>query len=233
MLQPGDRIPDFTLETGSGDTVSSAGLRGKRFVLYFYPKDDTPGCTKEACGFRDNLPRFGALGVPVFGISADSTAAHDRFARKYGLGFPLLSDPDRRTIEGFGTWIEKQLYGRRYMGIARATFVVGPDGRVEKVWEKVTPATHADEVLGHLTGSTELATRPPEAKRAASPAAKPAAKKTAPKKSASKKTVSKQTALKKTTLRKTAAKTAATRTTAAKRPAPKRAAAGAARRGAR
>jgi peroxiredoxin Q/BCP len=227
MLQPGDRIPDFALRTGSGDTVSSAGLRGQRFVLYFYPKDDTPGCTKEACGFRDNLPRYDALGVPVFGISADSTAAHDRFARKYGLGFPLLSDPERKTIEGFGAWIEKQLYGRKYMGIARATFVVGPDGRVEKVWDKVTPATHADDVLGYLTGSTEVATRPALAKRAEAPAEgapatkaavrKPAAKRPAANKSAANKSAAKKSAANKSAANKSAAKKSVASRSAAKK----------------
>jgi peroxiredoxin Q/BCP len=176
MLQAGDRVPDFSLETGDGGRVASDALRGQRYVLYFYPKDDTPGCTKEACGFRDARARFDALGVRVFGVSADSAAAHARFASRHALNFPLLADPERRLIEGVGAWVEKSLYGRRYMGIARVTFVVGPDGRVEKVFPKVTPAEHADAVLAYLSGSEEVKARPAKA-ASPKPAAKPSAAK--------------------------------------------------------
>ena len=140
MLKVGDRAPKFTLESDSAGTVSSASLAGKRYVLYFYPRDDTPGCTKEACSFRDNLPLFGGLGVPVFGVSADDVKAHAKFTAKFSLTFPLLADPERKLIDP------------KYMGVFRATFVVGADGRIEHVWEKVSPENHAEEVLAYLKG---------------------------------------------------------------------------------
>ncbi len=112
MRRTGDRVPDFDLATDRGDRVSSTSLRGRRFVLYFYPKDDTPGCTREACSFRDNLPAFEGAGVPVYGVSADDSAAHARFVHKHGLNFPLLADPDRQLIQAMGVWVEKSLYGR-------------------------------------------------------------------------------------------------------------------------
>ena len=152
MRRIGDRVPDFDLATDRGDRVSSTTLRGRRFVLYFYPKDDTPGCTREACSFRDNLPAFEGAGVPVFGVSADDTAAHARFVHKHRLNFPLLADPDRQLIQAMGVWVEKSLYGRRYFGIARATFVISAEGRIEKVWEKVSPDGHGPEVLAYLRG---------------------------------------------------------------------------------
>ena len=152
MLTAGDRVPSFTLESDTAGTISSAGLAGKRYVLYFYPRDDTPGCTKEACSFRDNLPLFGNLGVPVFGVSADDVKAHAKFTAKFSLNFPLLADPERKLIEPMGVWGEKSFMGKKYMGITRATFVVAPDGRIEHVWEKVTPENHAEEVLAYLKG---------------------------------------------------------------------------------
>ena len=147
MLKPGDAVPAFSLPASDGRTVSAAGLRGQRYVLYFYPKDDTPGCTKEACSFRDNLPAFGGMGVPVFGVSADSEASHRKFVLKYGLNFPLLADPDRKLIEPIGAWVEKSMYGRKYMGIDRSTFLIGPDGRIAGVWRKVKVPGHAEAVL--------------------------------------------------------------------------------------
>ncbi len=152
MLQVGDVVPDFSLESDSGATVSSAALRGKRYVMYFYPKDDTPGCTKEACSFRDGLPHFQKLDVPVFGVSADDAKAHGKFAKKFQLNFPLLIDPDKTLLGYFGVWSEKSMYGRVYMGVLRATFVVDADGKVEKLWPKVKPEGHADEVLAYLRG---------------------------------------------------------------------------------
>lgn len=152
MLQVGDVVPDFSLESDSGATVSSAALRGKRYVMYFYPKDDTPGCTKEACSFRDGLPHFEKLDVPVFGVSADDAKAHGKFAKKFQLNFPLLIDPDKTLLGYFGVWSEKSMYGRVYMGVLRATFVVDADGKVEKLWPKVKPEGHADEVLAYLRG---------------------------------------------------------------------------------
>ena len=180
MLKPGDAVPAFFLPASDGRTISAAGLRGQRYVLYFYPKDDTPGCTKEACSFRDNLPAFGGLGVPVFGVSADSEAAHRKFVLKYGLNFPLLADPDRKLIEPIGAWVEKSMYGRSYMGIARCTFIVGADGRIERVWEKVSPEGHAAEVLAALGGKAAAA----PAKTVAKPKAVKAAVAKAPAKPA-------------------------------------------------
>ncbi len=155
MLQIGDLVPEFSLNTDGGKTVSSADLKGRRYVLYFYPKDDTPGCTTEACSFRDNLPAFNATSVEIFGVSADSGAAHDKFVKKFSLNFALISDPSRGLIEGMGVWIEKSMYGKKYMGIARATFVVDAAGTVEKIWEKVSPAGHAEQVLAYLAGELD------------------------------------------------------------------------------
>lgn len=150
MLQAGDQAPDFTLTTDSGDRISAASLKGQRYVLYFYPKDDTPGCTKEACSFRDNLPHFEGLNVPVYGVSADSAAAHAKFVKKYGLNFPLLSDPEHVLLQAYGVWVEKSMYGKTYFGIARATFVIGSGGKIEHVWPKVKADGHGAEVLAWL-----------------------------------------------------------------------------------
>lgn len=152
MLQAGDPVPDFSVESDSAGNVSSAALRGRRYVIYFYPKDDTPGCTKEACSFRDCMPDFKDLGVPVFGVSADDAKAHGRFAAKYQLNFPLLIDPDKKLLEAFGVWAEKSNYGRKYMGVLRSTFVVDADGKIEKVWPKVKTDGHGGEVLAWLKG---------------------------------------------------------------------------------
>lgn len=152
MLKPGDPVPEFAFASELFGSISQASLRGKRYVIYFYPKDDTPGCTREACAFRDNLPKFGSLGVKVFGVSADDEKSHIRFSRKHSLNFKLIPDPDHEICEAFGTWIEKSMYGRSYMGVARSTFVVGPDGKIEKVWEKVVPDGHAEEVFAWLNG---------------------------------------------------------------------------------
>lgn len=150
MLLEGDPVPDFDLVSDIAGRVKSADLRGQRYVLYFYPKDDTSGCTMEACSFRDNLPDFGTLGVPVFGISPDDIESHGRFRNKYNLTFPLLADIEHKTAELFGSWVEKTNYGRSYMGIQRSTFIVGPDGRIEHIWPKVNPSEHAKEVLAYL-----------------------------------------------------------------------------------
>jgi len=154
MLQAGDAAPSFKLTANGGRSVDSDELKGRRYLLYFYPKDNTPGCTREACGFRDAMPAFDKLGVPVFGVSADKVPAHDRFALKHGLNFPLLADPDHELIEAYGVWVEKSLYGRKYFGVARSTFLVGPDGLVEKVWDKVSPDSHAIEVRDYLAGES-------------------------------------------------------------------------------
>jgi peroxiredoxin Q/BCP len=152
MLKVGDKVPAFSLMSDTMGEVKSSALQGQRYVLYFYPKDDTPGCTKEACSFRDNLPKFQNVGVPIYGVSIDDVKAHGKFTKKFALNFPLLADPERKLIDGMGLWVEKSMYGRTYMGTARATFVVGPNGKVEHVWEKVTPEGHAEEVLAYLQG---------------------------------------------------------------------------------
>lgn len=219
MLKVGDSAPDFHLNNEDGKTISNAGLEGRRFVLYFYPKDDTPGCTKEACSFRDNLPAFDKLKVPVFGISADDEKAHGKFVKKYNLNFSLLADPDHRTCDDFGTWVEKSMYGRKYFGIQRATFVIGANGKIERVWEKVSPEGHAEEVLAYLDGKET--TKPATVKKAAStkkiPAQKSAVKKIAAKKVASKKASPKKPAAKKTVVKKTVSKKAAVKKTTAKK----------------
>lgn len=151
MLQIGASVPAFNLSSDSGAQVSAAGLLGQRYLLYFYPKDDTPGCTRQACAFRDALPQFQALGVPVFGVSADDVGKHQKFVRKHQLNFPLLADPERELIEPIGVWVEKNMYGRTYMGIQRASFLVGSDGRIEMVWPKVSPDRHAAEVQAWLS----------------------------------------------------------------------------------
>ena len=169
MLKVGDQIPAFALESDSQGKVTAASLADKRFVLYFYPKDDTPGCTTEACSFRDNLPAFGSLGVPVFGISPDDAKSHGKFRSKFQLNFPLLADPDHAIAEAFGVWVEKSMYGRTYMGVQRSTFIIGPGGAIEHVWEKVTPADHATEVLAALNESATVApaAKPKPAKKSA------------------------------------------------------------------
>lgn len=207
MLKAGDRIPDFDLATDRGERVSPKALRGSRAVLYFYPKDDTPGCTVEACAFRDALPKFDAGKVRVYGISADDAQRHAKFVGKYQLNFPLIADPEHQAIKGFGVWIEKSLYGRKYMGIARATFAIDANGKIERVWDKVKPATHAEEVLAWLTGTSVGAVKPATKKAAPTkqaavtkvvakkaPAGKAAAKKGAPKKGAAKRAVAKAAA---------------------------------------
>lgn len=153
MLQAGDAVPEFVLPSDTMGDVRASDLRGQRYVIYFYPKDDTTGCTIEACNFRDGLTSFNALNVPVFGISPDNVKSHAKFRMKYGLTFPLLADADHRLAEAFGVWVEKSMYGRKYMGIQRSTFIIGPQGTIERVWEKVTPAEHARDVLAYLNAA--------------------------------------------------------------------------------
>ena len=146
-VKDGDAAPDFTLPTDGGGSVSLSALRGKPVVIYFYPKDDTSGCTKQACGFRDTLPDFGKLDATVIGISRDSVASHDKFKAKYDLTFPLASDAEGTVTEAYGVWVEKSMYGRKYMGIERATFLVDRDGRIARLWRKVKVPGHVEEVL--------------------------------------------------------------------------------------
>ena len=155
MLTVGDKVPEFSVLSDSAGEVKSSALKGKRYVVYFYPRDDTPGCTKEACSFRDNVPKFHNLGAPIYGVSDDDVNSHGKFTQKFALNFPLLADPDHALIDGFGVWVEKSMYGKKYMGTARATFVVGADGKVEHVWEKVSPEGHAEEVLAYLQGGKQ------------------------------------------------------------------------------
>lgn len=146
-VNEGDTAPDFTMPTDGGGTVRLSDLKGKPVILYFYPKDDTPGCTKEACGFRDSLPDFSGAGATVIGVSKDTVAKHDKFKAKYDVTFPLASDEDGAVCEAYGTWVEKSMYGRKYMGIDRATFLIDGDGKLAKIWRKVKVPGHVEDVL--------------------------------------------------------------------------------------
>lgn len=146
-LEAGDEAPDFTLPTDGGGELSLSSLKGRKVVLYFYPKDDTSGCTKEAIGFRDALADFEKAGVAVIGVSKDSAAKHDRFKAKYDLNFPLVADEQCTACEAWGVWVEKSMYGRKYMGIERSTFLIGADGKIARAWRKVKVTGHVEEVL--------------------------------------------------------------------------------------
>jgi peroxiredoxin Q/BCP len=152
MLEEGTIAPDFALESAGGGSVTLSAYRGKTVVLYFYPKDDTPGCTTEACNFRDDYSDILAAGAVVLGVSPDSVKSHDKFAGKYELPFPLLSDPDHQVAEMYGAWGEKKMYGRAYMGIIRSTYIIDKDGVIIKVFPQVSPANHSAEVLAILEG---------------------------------------------------------------------------------
>jgi peroxiredoxin Q/BCP len=147
MLSKGDRVPDVELVAPDSAKISPADFRGHKLVLYFYPKDDTPGCTREAQDFTELADAFEKAGTWVVGVSKDSPASHDRFAGKYDLKIRLASDVDGRACEAFGVWVEKQNYGRTYMGIERATFLINRDGTIDRIWRKVRVAGHAEEVL--------------------------------------------------------------------------------------
>lgn len=146
-VQEGDVAPLFTTKAGGEKTVTLAELRGKSVVLYFYPRDNTPGCTIEACHFRDQFEDFTKRGIVVLGVSADSLASHDKFARRFRLPFPLLADEDKAIATAYGAWGEKSFLGRKFMGMRRITFLIGPDGRIRKIWRKVQPRPHAAEVF--------------------------------------------------------------------------------------
>ena len=143
----GDKAPSFKMPADGGGGLSLDALRGKAVILYFYPKDDTPGCTKEACGFRDALPDFSAANAAIIGVSKDSVAKHDKFKAKYDLPFALGADEDGAVCEAYGTWVEKSMYGRKYMGIERATFLIDGEGVLRGVWRKVKVNGHVDAVL--------------------------------------------------------------------------------------
>ncbi len=147
VLTEGDKAPDFKITIDGEKTVTLADYAGKNLVLYFYPKDDTPGCTMQACGFRDHLPAFGKLKAEILGISKDPLVKHERFRDKYDLNFPLGSDEDGTMCEAYGVWIEKSMYGRKYMGIDRSTFLIGKDGAIMKIWRKVKVPGHIEEVM--------------------------------------------------------------------------------------
>lgn len=153
MLHAGEKAPLFALPDQNGQTVALADFAGKRVVVYFYPKDNTPGCTRQACAFAAALNQYQALGVPVIGISRDSVASHARFAEKHSLPFILLSDPELQAIQAYDVWQEKKLYGKTSMGVVRTTYLIGPDGTIEQVWEKAKPDTNAAEILEYLANA--------------------------------------------------------------------------------
>jgi peroxiredoxin Q/BCP len=149
-LKVGDPAPSFQTSTNGGGSISLAELKGKSVILYFYPKDDTSGCTKEACGFRDQFAEFKKKGAVILGVSTDPMKAHDKFVAKYQLPFPLLLDEDRKIVEAYGVWGEKSFMGRKYKGTYRVTFLIGPDGKIRNIWPEVKPEEHAVEVLAAL-----------------------------------------------------------------------------------
>jgi peroxiredoxin Q/BCP len=147
LLEPGAKAPAFSLKDQSGQVHTLAGYAGRPVILYFYPKDDTPGCTKEACAFQDSLPKFGKSKAAVLGVSVLDEKSKASFARKYSLTFPLLADPDHEVIDKYGAWQEKSMYGKKYMGVARITYLIGADGKVVKRWDNVKVDGHAEDVL--------------------------------------------------------------------------------------
>lgn len=178
-LKPGDPAPTFRLPSTRGEDIDLLDLRGKKVVLYFYPKDQTPGCTREACDFRDNLSRIQASAAEVIGISKDSVSSHERFREKYDLPFHLLSDPDHSVARAYGAYGEKTMYGRKTMGTIRSTFVIDESGRIEAVWSPVKVDGHAEQVLSRLRGESPVKPYPTDRqvdrKKVASPSS-PAAK---------------------------------------------------------
>jgi peroxiredoxin Q/BCP len=154
VVNEGDAAPDFTLRSDADEDVTLSSLRGRPVVLYFYPRDDTPGCTAQACGIRDAWGEFERRGAVVLGVSPDSAESHVKFRDKYSLPFTLLADEEHAVAEAYGTWVEKRNYGKTYMGVERSTFVIDPEGNVAKVMRRVKPDTHADEVLAALAASS-------------------------------------------------------------------------------
>jgi thioredoxin-dependent peroxiredoxin len=151
LIEPGKKAPSFALKDQGGRTHRLSDYAGRSLILYFYPKDDTPGCTREACSFRDNLPRFQTNKAAILGVSILDEASKAKFAKKYDLTFPLLADPEHEVAEKYGVWQEKSNYGKKYMGIARTTYLIGPDGKVRKRWDRVRVDNHVQEVLAALT----------------------------------------------------------------------------------
>lgn len=149
-LQPGDSAPPFSATTADGRTLALADFAGRWLALYFYPKDDTPGCTRQACSLRDGWDRLTEAGVAVVGVSPDDAASHERFASRYALPFPLLPDPDRQILTAYGAWGEKSMYGIKRVGVLRTTFLIGPDGRIAHVFKRPAVDRHADEILARV-----------------------------------------------------------------------------------
>ena len=149
-LQVGDKAPTFTVATSGGGKISLADYLGKNVILYFYPRDDTPGCTKEACAFRDGFADFKKKGAVILGVSPDNVKSHDKFVEKFKLPFTLLADEDKKIVEAYGVWGEKSFMGKKYLGVYRVTFLIGPDGKIKKIWPTVKPEEHAAEVLAAL-----------------------------------------------------------------------------------
>jgi len=149
-LKEGDKAPNFSAPTNGGKSVALTDLKGQNVILYFYPKDDTPGCTKEACAFRDQFAAFKKRGTVVLGVSVDPVKSHDRFVEKFKLPFPLLADEDKKIVQAYGVWGQKSFMSRKYLGVHRVTFLIGPDGKIRKIWLKVKPEKHAEEVLAAL-----------------------------------------------------------------------------------
>jgi peroxiredoxin Q/BCP len=152
MLKVGDLAPDFTAPTDAGERLRLKDFRGHKVVLYFYPKDDTPGCTAEACDFRDRFRNFDRKGAVVLGVSVDGVASHAKFKAKHGLNFPLIGDEEHRIVDAYGVWKEKSMYGRKYMGVERTTFLIDEKGKIARIWEKVKVSGHADELLDAVSG---------------------------------------------------------------------------------
>ncbi len=150
MIEEGSQFPSFSLSDQDGNVHTLESLKGKRTLIYFYPKDDTTGCTKEACEFRDTLPSF--KDVQVIGVSPDPVKSHRKFVDKYSLNFPLLADTEKELVESLGIWVEKSMYGRKYMGVLRSTYLLDENGKIEKIWSNVKPEGHAAEVLSTLEG---------------------------------------------------------------------------------
>jgi peroxiredoxin Q/BCP len=149
-LKEGQPAPDFTATTNGGGRISLSDLKGRSVILYFYPRDDTPGCTKEACAFRDVFAEIKRKGAVILGVSTDSPKSHDKFAEKFKLPFTLVADEDKKIVEAYGVWGEKSFLGRKYLGTHRVTFLIGPDGNIKRIWPQVKPAEHAQEVLNAI-----------------------------------------------------------------------------------
>ena len=150
MIKEGQKAPDFKAPSSDGNTVALKDFKGKNVVLFFYPKDDTPGCTVEACGFRDGYTPIKQLGAVILGVSPDSLKSHDKFIHKFQLPYPLLADEDKKICQDYGVWVEKSMYGKKYMGVARTTFIIDKNGKIAKIFEKVKPEGHNTEVLDAL-----------------------------------------------------------------------------------